>query len=226
MTAAPVRRVVWQRAVRIIASRFPPVGPFDTVAEPDDLAAVYAVEAATNPRVLQEWGRLDLVPKEDRLSGPGTTPIMAAFTHPNPDGSRFSDSSFGVYYAAREEATAIAESVYHREVILRLSRATPMKVEMREYVGAVSARLVDLRGGQREFPDCYRRNDYSASQRFGLAQQTAGRSGIVYDSVRRDGGVCAALFKPRAVRPVVQGAHYYFVWNGERVTDVLRVSRL
>ncbi|HET7587859.1 MAG TPA: RES family NAD+ phosphorylase [Gammaproteobacteria bacterium] len=226
LTEAAVRRVVWQHAVRIIPSRFPPVGPFDSVAAPEDLAAVYAVEAATNPRVLQDWGRLDLVPEADRIAGPGTTPIMAAFTHPNPDGSRFSDGSFGVYYSAREEPTAIAESTYHRERILRWSRAPAMKVEMRQYAGGVSARLVDLRGGQREWPECYRRDDYSGSQRFGMAQKAADRSGIVYDSVRCNGGVCAAVFKPRALRPVVQSKHYYFVWDGERITDVLNVSRV
>ena len=31
---------------------------------------------------------------------------MAAFTHLNPEGSRFSDGSYGVYYAAHTLATA------------------------------------------------------------------------------------------------------------------------
>jgi hypothetical protein len=60
---------------RIIPSRFPPIGLFDR----------------------EEAGNLTLVPLEDRVSGPGTTPIMAAFTHLNPEGSRFSGGSFGVY---------------------------------------------------------------------------------------------------------------------------------
>jgi hypothetical protein len=51
----------------------------------------------TNPRLREEAGNLTLVPLEDRVSGPGTTPIMAAFTHLNPEGSRFSGGSFGVY---------------------------------------------------------------------------------------------------------------------------------
>lgn len=222
---APIRRVTWKHAVRVIPSRFPPIGPFDSVADPKDLEAVHAVEAATNPRMLQEWGRLSLVPPQERIAGPGTTPIMAAFTHPNPEGSRFSDGSYGVYYAAREEPTALAEAVYHRELILRFSRAPSMKVEMRQYRGEIGGRVVDIRGGQQAFADCYRRDDYSASQRFGVEYKKAGRGGIAYDSVRRAGGVCVAAFKPRLVHPVTQSKHYYFIWNGARITDVLNVSR-
>ena len=43
---------------------------------------------------------------------------MAAFTHLNPEGSRFSDGSWGVFYAAHSVATAVEETVYHRERFL------------------------------------------------------------------------------------------------------------
>ena len=39
---------------------------------------------------------------------------MAAFTHLNPDGSRFSDGRYGVFYAARSLDTAVAETMHHR----------------------------------------------------------------------------------------------------------------
>src|SRR5437660_11568940 len=91
------RRTRWRPSHRLVPSRFPPIGLFDRVARPEDLDAVFAVEAMTNDRVRDETGQLALVPPDDRVSGPGTTPIMAAFTHLNPEGSRFSDGSFGVY---------------------------------------------------------------------------------------------------------------------------------
>src|SRR5690606_22607554 len=105
-SALPRRtRIHWQPSWRIVPSRFPPVGLFDRIASPDDLDALFELEGMTNPRLRQELGELSLVPAERRISGPGTTPIMAAFTHPSPDGSRFSDGSWGVYYAARERET-------------------------------------------------------------------------------------------------------------------------
>jgi hypothetical protein len=102
-------RVRWARSYRLVPSRFPPVGLFDRVARPEDLEAVFAAEALTNDRLRDEAGDLALVPPGDRISGPGTTPVMAAFTHLNPEGSRFSDGTFGVYYGAREMETAVAE---------------------------------------------------------------------------------------------------------------------
>src|SRR3546814_4091279 len=68
----------------------------------------------TNDRLRDEAGDLSLVPPEDRVAGPGTTPIMAAFTHLNTEGSRFTDGSFGVFYAGLTIETAIAETKHHR----------------------------------------------------------------------------------------------------------------
>jgi hypothetical protein len=65
-----------------------------------------ALEQLTNPRVRDEVGDIALVPPEERVSGPGASYVMAAFTHVNPKGSRFSDGSFGVYYVAAALETA------------------------------------------------------------------------------------------------------------------------
>jgi hypothetical protein len=109
-----VSKVSWKPCYRLIPSHFPPIGVYDRVANPADLDAVFAVENLTNPRLRQEAGELSMVAPQDRVAGPGTTPIMAAFTHLNPDGSRFSDGSYGVYYAGQTLDTAIAETRYHR----------------------------------------------------------------------------------------------------------------
>src|SRR2546426_12080698 len=103
------RRTRWRPSHRVVPSRFPPVGLFDRVAAPEDLEAVFALEAMTNDRLREEAGGLSLVAKEDRISGPGTTPIMAAVTPPYPQGRRFSDGSVGGYYCAPEVETAVGE---------------------------------------------------------------------------------------------------------------------
>ena len=48
---------------------------------------------------------------------------MAAFTHLNPQGSRFSDGSYGVFYCARSRDTAIAETRYHSALFLEATRS-------------------------------------------------------------------------------------------------------
>ncbi|HEU0277153.1 MAG TPA: RES family NAD+ phosphorylase [Rhodanobacteraceae bacterium] len=220
-TDPPLHHVRWQRAYRIVPSRFPPVGVFDAIAGPQDLEALYQIEALTNPRVREEWGELANVPATRRVSGPGTTPLMAAFTHVNPEGSRFSDGSFGVLYFAHEFDTAIEETVYHRERFLAATAEPAIDIAMRTYVSAIYAALSDIRGGWKAEHD---RDSYVASRALGLKLHDAGADGIAYDSARRRSGECAALFYPDLAKPCVQGRHLLYRWDGKHVAQVLEIS--
>ena len=220
------RRERWQRAVRIIPSHFPPIDLFEEVADPADLEAVYAVEALTNARLRDQAGELTLVPREDRISGPGTSVIMAAFTHPNRAGSRFSSGDFGVYYAAATQSTAIAETRYHRERFLRLQDVGPQRLHMRVYVGAAEAEWLDLRGLAAQYPALYDPDSYIASQPWAREQRDSGASCVLYDSVRHAGGQCLAAFKPTALKPVRQGSHLEYFYDGQRITHVARLTEL
>lgn len=219
----PVKRIRWSHAYRIVPSRFPPVGVFDRVADPRDLDAVFAIEALTNPRLREEAGALKLVPPPRRISGPGSTPVMAAFTHLNPEGSRFSDGSWGVFYAAHSVATAVEETVYHREVFLAATAEPPCEIQMRCYRTSIDCKLHDLRGG---WPAAHDPHDYAAGVALARALRAAGSNGIVYDSVRHAGGACVAAFFPDVVAPCVQAQHLIYRWDGHRIAQVLQVSEV
>ena len=111
----PVARNQWVPCCRIIPSRFPPIQLFERVTDPNDLEAVLALEALTKPKLRDEAGAIELVPPEDRVCGPGTAVVMAAFTHLNRTGSRFSDGTYDVFYAANDLNTALVETKHHRE---------------------------------------------------------------------------------------------------------------
>jgi hypothetical protein len=213
----PLAELNWGPTYRLVPSRFPPIPLFERVAEPADLDVVYAIEALTNPRLRQEAGEISLVPREERISGPGSSAIMAAFTHLNPLGSRFTSGRYGVYYAARTLATAVREVSHHQAIFLAATREPPLAVDMRCYRASVRQPLHDLRGRQDRLPDVYAHDDYSASQPFGAALREAGSWGVVYDSVRDAGGECVGIFRPRALGPAVQGEHVSLQWNGEQV---------
>jgi len=66
---------------RLIPSHFPPIGLFENLLDPEGLEAAYALESLTNDRLQDEVGNIALVAPEDRVIGPGTSAIMAAFTH-------------------------------------------------------------------------------------------------------------------------------------------------
>ncbi|MBA2076938.1 RES family NAD+ phosphorylase [Rhodanobacter sp. PCA2] len=219
----PVRRIRWNQAWRIVPSRFPPVGVYDRIADPADFDAVFAIEALTNPRLREEAGALKLVAKEHRISGPGSTPVMAAFTHLNPEGSRFSDGTWGVFYAAHSVATAVEETVYHRERFLAATAEPACDIQMRCYRTRVDCRLHDIRGGWKREHDA---DDYAAGVELARVLRAAGSNGIVYDSVRDPGGECLAAFQPDAVAPCVQAQHLVYRWDGKRIAKVLEVSEM
>jgi hypothetical protein len=219
----PVKRIRWSRAYRIVPSRFPPVGVFDRIADPADLDALFAIEAMTNPRLRDEAGELELVPKERRISGPGSTPVMAAFTHLNPEGSRFSDGSWGVFYAAHSMATAVEETVYHRQRFLAATAEPACDIEMRCYRTSIDCRLHDIRGG---WPAAHDPRDYAAGVALARTLRAAGSNGIAYDSARHAGGECVAAFYPDVVAPCVQAQHLIYRWDGARIAQVLEVNEL
>jgi hypothetical protein len=152
---------------------------------------------------------------------------MAAFTHPNREGSRFSDGSYGVYYAGESLATAIAESRFHRARFLAWSAEPPMRIGMRAYYARIRAELHDLRGWRESKPDLFDPDPkrYGPGQVLGRELRARGSGGVVYPSVRRDGGESAGVFRPRLIAPVTQGPHFEFIWDGQAITDVLQVRR-
>jgi hypothetical protein len=221
-----VRRVHWTAAVRIIPGVFPAIDLFERVARKEDIDAVHAIESAFNPRLRDATGDLSLVPREERVVGPGAGFIMAAFTHVSPHGSRFSNSTYGVFYAAQKESTAIAETKYHRERFLRATSESRREVDMRVLSVTVRAPLHDLRGMREIMPDVYRPDDYTASQLLGGALRAGGSNGVVYDSVRHDGGKCVAVFRPPALSGCRERRQLRYVWDGTRIVDVLEVRKL
>jgi len=208
---------------RIVASRLPTIHLFDRVADPADWDALYALESLTNPRIRNEIGELRLVPVADRVSGPNASVVMAPFTHLSPQGTRFSDGQFGAYYAAESLDTAVAETRYHRENFLRATSQRALELEMRCYLADIACELHDIRGRRTTMTDVYDPLSYHASQKLGRELREAGSNGIAFDSVRRDGGECVAIFRPRLVQNVRQGVHLRYAWDGSRISDVYEI---
>lgn len=214
IATSPIR---WKPCYRIIASRFPPISLFENVSDPADLEAVHQIEAITNDRLRQEAGDLMLVPREDRISGPGTSAIMAAFTHLNPAGSRFSNGSYGVFYAGRTLATAIAETCHHRTRFLRATDEPAQELDMRVYAVDLDATLHDIRGQRGTLQALYHPDKYEMAQAMAAKLREDGAHGIAYGSVRDPGGECAAVFRPRLLSNCRQERHLCYVWDGFKI---------
>ncbi len=217
----PVTVRVHGRHYRIVATCYPPINFFERHVPPVLMEALWALEADTNPRLLQETGDLALVRSEDRVSGPGASIVMAAFTHIG-FASRFTDGSYGVYYAGRSLETAIRETVHHRQIIAQDAQLGPDEFSMRVWVCQVRKFLHDVRGP--DYNDLHdptpRPEDHPVAQAFGKLLRARDSWGILYRSVRHTTGECIAAFRPPAVSLPTQGAHLVYVWDGRRITYV------
>ncbi|ATC96576.1 RES family NAD+ phosphorylase [Pseudoalteromonas tunicata] len=213
----------WENVYRLVPSHFPPIDLFENVADPQDLEIVFAIEALTNDRLREQTGCLALVPSEERICGVGSTPVMAAFTHIG-IATRFTDGrEYGVYYGAKELNTAFSETIYHREKFLAATAEPDTELTMRCYINKVALPLHDIRA------DTYahlHQDDYAAPQQFAKQLRSLGSNGLIYNSVREQGGQCIAAFKPKAVTIPIQAGHYKYVWNGKKqqIEHVLAVS--
>lgn len=230
--ALPLASLDWRPCHRLIASRFPTVGLFDQIADPADLEVVFAIEMLSNPRLRQELGQISLVPPAQRVTGPGATLLMSAFTHLNPEGSRFSDGSVGVYYAAASLATAVAEVSHHRARFLARTHEAEINLDLR-WIQAdlLHSALHDIRraslGGaltNAALDAVYDPEVYGHGQQLGQALRAVGSAALVYDSVRDAQGQCVAVFQPRALANARAAGHLGLHWDGQRISHWFHIG--
>lgn len=204
---------------RIIPTKFPPINFFERFTPPELMEETFEIESLTNERLREQAGDLSHVAEADRVSGPGASVVMAAFTHSG-FASRFTDGSYGVYYAARDLDTAIHETIYHRERFLGYTAEPPCELDMRVYKGSVLKALIDLRSESYAHlmqPDP---DEYANSQAFAAQLRTTQCYGLLYPSVRNHGGECIAAFRPTAVSLPVQSKWLVYHWNGDHIDKV------
>lgn len=225
MTASRRIALAWNPAFRVIPTRFPAISLFDRVAGAQDFDVLHALEAMINDRLRDELGEISLVPPEERLYGPGSGPIMATFTHPNPAGSRFSDGRYGVFYCARDRQTAVADPPPSSAVHGGHARAADAAADALVFGGS-------QRPGRRPAGGSAPRTAHRRSRQLRLCPghrpPAEGRRGAGHSlSV----GAPAQGRKPRRlrtgiVRDGLHAAYLEYNWDGRAIDAVFEVSQL
>ena len=208
---------------RLIPSRYSDGGAsvLTRIADSErHLDDIVSLDTLTNDRIL---GEHDLLPgigvHELVFDVPYYHVINAAFTHAQPQGSRFNGPNRGAWYAAFDVETSQQEVIYHKTVDLSEIKYFHDDVTYDDYVADFTASFHDIRGDGR-FADCLDSDSYVASQK--LAEDLLGAKalGVTYHSVRHNGGVCIACFRPALVGNVRKDLTYRFVWSGDPVPTV------
>jgi RES domain-containing protein len=209
----PVREFRQQGMHRLIPSRYSETGTvLEEVTEDEKmLADVARLDAATNERIQGELYGLSGISHFELVYGiPNAQIIRAAFLHPGPSGSRFNDATRGAWYAAQTVKTSIAEVAYHKAKRLSEMVVPGLPGERPDQESSsyddwqadfhASFHVLEPAAKYAEclqpepVPQCYKAPQLLARQL--LAQQS---NGILYPSVRHQGGTCLTCFRPALV---------------------------
>lgn len=234
MTKAQAQTVAVSHHVthRLINSKFPPILIFEDAADAEDFEILYALQALTNPRLADTAGDISkLSPKHMPFGIKGCSYAVAPFTHINKDGSRFSDGEYGVLYLADDIETAICETVHHQgrvfqgieglkydNIVMRALKCTFSSTQLDNICESTSESMATN--------PLYDADDYSEARRYGRQARKAGVEGLRYTSVRNPFVDCYALFTPLGVEEIIQTAHYEYVWDGQEISTVRKISTL
>jgi hypothetical protein len=222
----PTRKLRLAGTCRLVPSLYPSRGILDTVAVPADLPLILDLETWSNDRVSMELGTLHRVPREEWVaSRPMASVIMAAFCHPRPTGGRFSSPERGAWYAANSLDAAHAEVVYHRTLELAEIGVLETRVQMRLYQADFHAVFHDVRANAPENTPYHDPTSYTASQALARRLLADGSNGVMYRSVRHQGGGCLACFRPALLENVRIAAHFEYLWPGTRDPQIRLLSK-
>ncbi len=198
----------------------------------EDLQAVYALDNATNQRLLAEANReLGIAARELVFQGRYERIVNAAFTHPHPLGARFSTPYRGAWYAGFELATAKAEVLFHRALQLsEVAWSRPESLDYDHYSAEFSGPFHDLRPQPAVYDPpgraaCLDPASYQASQQLASRLLRGGSLGVVYPSIRRPAGTCLACFQPHSVAHVRKRELHRLTWYPDAPATFLRVPR-
>jgi RES domain-containing protein len=226
VSVCPISRIQ-SRTHRLIASRYPTIGIFDSVASHEDATEAMALEQLTNDRLTVPLESLRLLDPEEVVVGHGASIVMAAFIHASESGGRFTDRRLGAWYCSLQLETAIDETVHHHTRRLAVSEAGfRQTIQMRELVVELSDEFHDVRGLQIQRSELYLADDYSHAQALGSHLRESGSKGICYDSVRRSGGSNLVVYKPRLLIGHQQGDHFEYQWTGSPTPMVTKLTNV
>lgn len=198
---------------RLIPTAYADQSVLESLSLPADvISSLTELDAATNERKIAERaGNAAIGPGELLYGVPEEHIVNAAFSHPGPHGGRFNDARRGAWYAGVDLETSLREVGYHKRMFLKDARiAARLSFDYQDFLADFSGEFHFLDQGERErclqpgpLPQCY-----AASQALALSFLYAGASGIVYPSVRHEGGMCVACFRPALVFHPRRGKGY------------------
>jgi len=215
----PTIREAFEQTIRLVPSARLREAVMSALADDDDdLALLAEIEGATSGRLIAEERGLGGLTADELVHGvPHAKFINASFAYAKPrEPNRFNPANRGAWYAALVVETCIAEVGHHLTKALADAGDFNAIVEYGEMIASMSGVFIDLRGlPDHPSLDPDAAKGYPAGNALAAEARGEGHNGIIYPSVRHQGGTCIAALWPNVVQSVVQGAMYRLTWSGE-----------
>lgn len=233
----PITDLHQRNTTRLLPARYSDSVLSRLTDSPGDLQAIYELDSASNDRLLAEsGGRLGITSRELACASRYARIINAAFAHPHPQGARFSTAMRGAWYAAFDLATAKAEVLFHRAVLLNEIHWNAQEdLDYDHYLADFNGPFHDLREPVADAPDdgtaerersaCIAPGSYIASQQLTMRLLQRESFGVVYPSARRAGGTCLACFRPALVSNVRKRELLRLSWFPDKGARFTRIPR-
>ena len=226
MATIPVSNIRCFDTHRLLPAKYSP--NYDSVltriADDEDLPLVFELDNATNARLQAEEGLSpDISVRDLVFDVPYYWVINAAFTHANPLGARFPPLT-GAPGMPRLSWRRPRPKFIHKSVeFAEIDWKEREEIQYDDYVADFTAPFHDLRGME---DDALSPTSYVRSQQVAVELMELGSLGIVYPSVRREGGTCLACFRPSIVGNVRKSTPYRLIWTPLRARMVRQDSAI
>jgi RES domain-containing protein len=219
----PISRIALEKTVRLVATarlRDPVLLMLVGQRHRDDLAEI---EGATSGRLAAQQQGTEALQSRELVGGlPHANFINAAFAYFRPrELNRFNGPGRGAWYAALHVETCQIEVAFHLTRELQRVSDFSAVVDYAEMFASFAGEFVDLRSVNPR-PDCLHPDPavgYPAGNSLAELTRNNGHNGIVYPSVRHDGGTCLVALWPAAVQSVAQGRVLRAAWAGSPMPE-------
>jgi len=215
-------RVLWRRGARVLPARYQAEDLFERIPGLEEGALQDALLRLASLSSMAGRSSVALLDPAAILFGPGAGWINFSFLRPRP--GRFSTARQGAFYLADGLETAIAEMRHHLQArLVREGIDRPMDLDYRALKVHLQGEFHDFRtrpAHREPWASLLDPDAHSAGQAFAIRARVAGSPGVVYPSVRRPEGCCAAVFDPGTLRACRHDTYLAFRWNGTQVAQV------
>ncbi|MDA9545017.1 hypothetical protein ACM43_11140 [Bradyrhizobium sp. CCBAU 45321] len=206
-----------QDCYQLIPSRFPTIEVYERLGDEQVQSAAKALEERTNPR-LAAIKQLPTVPKAgEKSASQYQNWNHAPFAYKDPRGTFFLGPTLGCLELASDMNTALAFALLRREEFLGSTCEPAMGLDMRVFSRRITGSFHDLTKLDPNLPKAER-------WKIGHQLHDSGSPGILF---RRPGfgeHRFLAVFDGALLPRAVQGAHYRFVWDGQKIKSIYDFS--